>query len=50
MSKQYPRELRERGTPGDRVSRRVETEYAAIGSIAAKLCIARPELLRKWVR
>jgi transposase len=51
MPKQYPRELRERavrlvaGHRGD-----YETEYAAIRSIAAKLGIATPESLRKWIR
>jgi transposase len=51
MPKQYPRELRERAVRlvaehrGD-----YETEYAAIRSIAAKLGIATPESLRKWIR
>jgi len=51
MPKQYPRELRERAVRlvaehrGD-----YETEYAAIRSVAAKLGIASPESLRKWVR
>ena len=51
MPKQYPRELRERAVRlvaehgGE-----YETEYAAIRSIAAKLGIATPESLRKWVR
>ena len=51
MPKQYPTELRERAVRlvieyrGD-----YETEYAAIRSIAAKLGVATPESLRKWVR
>ena len=51
MPKQYPTELRERAVRlviehrGD-----YETEYAAIRSVAAKLGVATPESLRKWVR
>ncbi len=51
MPKQYPRELRERAVRMVIEHRgECETEYAAIRSIAAKLGIARPESLRKWVR
>lgn len=51
MPKQYPRELRERAVRLVAEHRdRYETEYAAIRSIAAKLGIATPESLRKWVR
>jgi len=51
MPKQYPRELRERAVRMV-IEHRGEyaTEYAAIRSIAAKLGIATPESLRKWVR
>ena len=47
----YPRELQERAVRlvtecrGD-----YDTEYAAIRSVAAKLGIASPESLRKWLR
>jgi transposase len=51
MPKQYPRELRERAVRMVIEHRgEYETEYAAIRSIAAKLGIATPESLRKWVR
>ncbi|MGC2007475.1 transposase [Trebonia sp.] len=51
MPKQYPRELRERAVRLVAEQRdQYETEYAAIRSIAAKLGIATPESLRKWVR
>jgi len=51
MPKQYPRELRERAVRLVAEHRSdYETEYAAIRSIAAKLGIATPESLRKWVR
>lgn len=51
MPKQYPRELRERAVRLVAEHRdQYETEYAAIRSIAAKLGIATPESLRKWVR
>ena len=51
MPKQYPRELRERAVRLVAENRdQYETEYAAIRSIAAKLGIATPESLRKWVR
>ncbi len=51
MPKQYPRELRERAVLLVAEHReQYETEYAAIRSIAAKLGIATPESLRKWVR
>ena len=51
MPKQYPRELRERAVRMVIEHRaEYETEYAAIRSIAAKLCIATAESLRKWVR
>ena len=51
MPKQYPRELRERAVRMV-IEHRGEyaTEYAAIRSIAAKLGIATPESLRKWIR
>ena len=51
MPKQYPRELRERAVRMVIEHRgEYETEYAAIRSIAAKLGVATPESLRKWVR
>jgi transposase len=51
MPKQYPRELRERAVRLVAEQRdQCETECAAIRSIAAKLGIATPESLRKWVR
>ena len=51
MPKQYPRELRDRAVRLVAEHRdQYETEYAAIRSIAAKLGIATPESLRKWVR
>jgi transposase len=51
MPKQYPRELRERAVRLVAEHRdQYETEYAAIRSIAAKLGIATPESLRKWIR
>jgi transposase len=51
MPKQYPRELRERAVRLVAEHRgEYETEYAAIRSIAAKLGVATPESLRKWVR
>jgi transposase len=51
MPKQYPRELRERAVRLVAEHRdEYETEYAAIRSIAAKLGIATPESLRKWIR
>jgi|SRR5215467_7423139 len=51
MPKQYPRELRERAVRLVAEHRAdYETEYAAIRSVAAKLGIASPESLRKWVR
>ena len=51
MPKQYPRELRERAVRMVIEHRaEYESEYAAIWSIAAKLGIATPESLRKWVR
>jgi transposase len=51
MPKQYPRELRERAVRMVAEHRgEYETEYAAIRSVAAKLGIATPESLRKWIR
>jgi transposase len=51
MPKQYPKELRERAVRMVIEHRgEYETEYAAIRSIAAKLGVATPESLRKWVR
>src|SRR5512132_4419166 len=51
MPKQDPRELRERAVRMVIEHRgEYETEYAAIRSIAAKLGVATPESLRKWVR
>ena len=51
MPKQYPRELRERAVRLVAEHRgEYETEYAAICSIAAKLGIAAPETLRRWIR
>ena len=51
MPKQYPRELRERAVRMVAEHRSdYPTEYAAIRSVAAKLGIATPESLRKWVR
>src|SRR5205823_14192362 len=51
MPKQYPGELRERAVRLVAEHRdEYETEYAAIRSIAAKLGIATPESLRKWIR
>jgi transposase len=51
VPKQYPRELRDRAVRLVAEHRdQYETEYAAIRSIAAKLGIATPESLRKWVR
>ena len=47
MSKQYPRELRERAIG---LAAEHRAEYAAIRSVAAKLGIAAPESLRKWIR
>ena len=47
----YPRELRERAVRMVLESRaEYASEYEAIRSIAAKLGIASPESLRKWVR
>lgn len=51
MPKQYPRELRECAVRLVAEHRgESETEYAAIRSIAAKLGIAGPETLRRWIR
>jgi transposase len=51
VPKQYPRELRDRAVRLVAEHRdQYETEYAAIRSIAAKLGIATPESLRKWIR
>ncbi len=51
MPKQYPRELKDRAVRLVAEHRdQYETEYAAIRSIAAKLGIATPKSLRKWVR
>jgi transposase len=51
MPKQYPRELRERAVRLVAEHRDdYPTEYAAIRSVAAKLGIATPESLRKWIR
>ena len=47
----YPAELRERAIRMVQEHRRdYASEWAAIGSIAAKLGIAAPETLRKWIR
>ena len=51
MSQRYPQELRERAVRlvGE-VRGQHESEWAAIGSVAAKLGIGSSETLRKWVR
>jgi transposase len=51
MSKQYPKELRDRAVRLVVEQRgQYESEYEAIRSIAAKLGIGSAESLRKWVR
>jgi transposase len=51
MSKQYPKELRDRAVRLVAEQRgQYESEYEAIRSIAAKLGIGSAESLRKWVR
>lgn len=51
MPKRYPRELREQAVRLVAEHRDdYETEYAAIRPVAAKLGIAAPESLRKWIR
>lgn len=51
MSKQYPKELRDRAVRLVVEQRgQYESEYDAIRSIAAKLGIGSAESLRKWVR
>jgi transposase len=51
MPKQYPAELRQRAVRLVAEQRdQYQSEYEAIRSIAAKLGIATPETLRKWVR
>jgi transposase len=51
MPKQYPKEVRERAIRLVAESRgEYATEYATIRSVAAKLGIATPESLRKWIR
>jgi transposase len=51
MSKQYPRDLRERAVRLVAEQRsQYESEYEAIRSVAAKLGIGAAETLRKWVR
>jgi transposase len=51
MSKQYPKELRDRAVRLVAEQRgQYESEYEAIRSIAAKLGIGSAESVRKWVR
>lgn len=51
MSQRYPQELRERAVRlVAEVREQHESEWAAIGSVAAKLGIGSAETLRKWVR